>query len=343
MYVSEGIAVEEIRKKDSNPGSYIIEEIRKQGPAPWLHINEPELSRKIQLKEFSDIVARQDSDTYLRAYQTVVKRIVTSKNARPDLEIEGLRLRYDKKNYSKAKKHEMAYEATGDILHLVEAAQKAKIGKFVALAAASMLIKASAPLSDVAKNCLYERKEAIESLIKAHGRMVLKKAVGMNHGNPNIDIEEFVSAGMAGLHRAAELYDYDAFKTKFITYAFWAVKSSMLKLIGENKTLRNATTFPFDTTDDQPEPDLEALIGRQDNTAFDNLYQEDCRRKAEKFLELLDDRERFIVERHYGIGGSEMKLKEIGNALHLTKTRVAQLEQRAIKKMQEQLGIASEN
>ena len=57
---------------------------------------------------------------------------------------------------------------------------------------------------------------------------------------------------------------------------------------------------------------------------------------------MLSDRERLIVTRHYGLteAGRKQTLEQIGQLLGVTKERVRQLEQRALRKLRDAAGEA---
>ncbi len=75
--------------------------------------------------------------------------------------------------------------------------------------------------------------------------------------------------------------------------------------------------------------DVEANMIRQESAAI-----------ATALLGVLDERERFVLERRYGIGrddGIEESLKEIGDVLGVTKERVRQIELKTLAKLRERL------
>ena len=50
-------------------------------------------------------------------------------------------------------------------------------------------------------------------------------------------------------------------------------------------------------------------------------------------MHTLDDREREIVNRYYGLGYTPHTLQEIGNIFKLTKERVRQIKEKALRKL----------
>ena len=54
----------------------------------------------------------------------------------------------------------------------------------------------------------------------------------------------------------------------------------------------------------------------------------------DKLLALLDDRECFIIERRFGINRqTRLSLKQLADQMDISKERVRQIEQRALKKL----------
>jgi RNA polymerase primary sigma factor len=50
-------------------------------------------------------------------------------------------------------------------------------------------------------------------------------------------------------------------------------------------------------------------------------------------MSVLDERERVIVEDYYGITGTPRTLEDIGNDFSLTKERVRQIKEKALRKL----------
>jgi RNA polymerase primary sigma factor len=55
-------------------------------------------------------------------------------------------------------------------------------------------------------------------------------------------------------------------------------------------------------------------------------------------MEILDERERIIIEDYYGLSGSTRTLEDIGNDFNLTKERVRQIKEKAIRKLRNETG-----
>lgn len=70
-----------------------------------------------------------------------------------------------------------------------------------------------------------------------------------------------------------------------------------------------------------------------DDLADSNTLQSDLSRRVFDALNVLSDKERFVVCGLFGIGTSEMTLSEIGTKLDLTSERVRQIKNSALKKL----------
>jgi RNA polymerase primary sigma factor len=64
-----------------------------------------------------------------------------------------------------------------------------------------------------------------------------------------------------------------------------------------------------------------------------SLVIESLRNEIAAALNILNDREQKIIKSFYGIGCQEMTLEEIGHATGLTRERVRQIKEKAIRKL----------
>ena len=60
---------------------------------------------------------------------------------------------------------------------------------------------------------------------------------------------------------------------------------------------------------------------------------EEIKKKVALMLSVLDDREKTIIERYYGLTGVESNLEDLGEEFGCTKERIRQLRDKAIKKL----------
>ncbi len=63
------------------------------------------------------------------------------------------------------------------------------------------------------------------------------------------------------------------------------------------------------------------------------LERESLSREIERTLSILSEKERAVIRYYYGVGGKEMSLEEIGNELNLTRERVRQIKEKAIRRL----------
>lgn len=78
---------------------------------------------------------------------------------------------------------------------------------------------------------------------------------------------------------------------------------------------------------------LDILVNDNSPSADKQLLQESLRQEIEKALQGLNERERLVITAHYGIGQPEMTLDEIGEKYHLTRERVRQIKEKAIRRL----------
>ncbi len=78
---------------------------------------------------------------------------------------------------------------------------------------------------------------------------------------------------------------------------------------------------------------LDVLVNSDSPNADRGLLNESLSTEVERALETLTDRERDIIKYFFGIGSSEMTLEEIGEKFDLTRERVRQIKEKAIRRL----------
>ena len=142
-------------------------------------------------------------------------------------------------------------------------------------------------------------EEALAQLITGNLRFVV--SVAKQYQNRGRSMEELIEAGNKGLELAAKKYDPQR-GFKFIAYAVWFIRASILAFLETSKNDIN----------------------------FSDLTKEE---KRELVSKISNERDKEILTRWFGLVDSPESLDDIGESLNLTTTRVQQLRDRAIAKL----------
>ena len=225
-------------------------------------------------------------------------------------------------------------------------------------------------------------KRALERLTKANLRFVV--SVAKQYQNQGLSLPDLINEGNVGLIKAAEKFD-ETRGFKFISYAVWWIRQSILQAIAEqsrlvrlplnqvgsvNKITRELNKFeqeherkpsvdeiaervdlPEDkiadamkansrhVSMDAPIADgedssmIDFLAGDSSNTDRE-LAIESLKAEVSRILKLLTDKEQKVLRAFFGIDGSpEMTLDEIGEKYNLTRERVRQIKEKALRRL----------
>ena len=225
-------------------------------------------------------------------------------------------------------------------------------------------------------------RKALERLTKANLRFVV--SVAKQYQNQGLTLPDLINEGNVGLIKAAEKFD-ETRGFKFISYAVWWIRQSILQAIAEqsrivrlplnqvgsvnkiNKALNKfeqenerrpsveeiaaSTDIPEDKVDDAlkansrhvsvdaPFSDddggsmLDIMTDTNAPSVDKELLMESLREELRKVLGTLKERERLVIKDYYGIDTQEKTLEEIGSRYGLTRERVRQIREKAIRKL----------
>jgi RNA polymerase primary sigma factor len=225
-------------------------------------------------------------------------------------------------------------------------------------------------------------RKALEKLTKANLRFVV--SVAKQYQNQGLSLPDLINEGNLGLIKAAEKFD-ETRGFKFISYAVWWIRQSILQAIAEqsrivrlplnqvgsvNKINRMLNKFeqeherrpsieeiaehidlPQDKIEDAMKVNsrhvsvdapfvdgeenslLDVLINDDSPMADRTLVMESLREEINRALQRLNERERNIIEAFFGINQPEMTLEEIGDKYGLTRERVRQIKEKAIRRL----------
>ena len=78
---------------------------------------------------------------------------------------------------------------------------------------------------------------------------------------------------------------------------------------------------------------LDVMANDNSPMADNELVEESLRSEIQEALAVLNERERNVIEASYGINRPELTLEEIGSKFGLTRERVRQIKEKAIRKL----------
>lgn len=224
---------------------------------------------------------------------------------------------------------------------------------------------------------------AVDKLVRANLRFVI--SVAKQYQDLGLPLIDLINEGNLGMIRAAQGFDGSR-GFKFITYAVWWIRQSILKALGDqgrivrlpqnqvgNVTKLKAARDRFEQLNQRlPSPEeladeLDMEVDKvidiiqidkgevsvdktfddgESNTLLDVLQDEDARdvdgglideslvNEIRGAMQSLSDREQFVLIHTYGLGGEqEMSLDEIGSAVGLSRERVRQIREKAIRQL----------
>ena len=209
-------------------------------------------------------------------------------------------------------------------------------------------------------------QKALEKLTRANLRFVV--SVAKQYQNQGLSLPDLINRGF-----------------KFISYAVWWIRQSILQALAEqsrivrlplnqvgslnkinkalsqfeqknerapsNEELSEMIDIPQDKISDTlrvsgrhvsvdapfvegEDNSLLDVIPNDDSPSADKgLENESLSTEIERALQILTPREREIIKSFFGIGCQEMTLEEIGERLDLTRERVRQIKEKAIRKL----------
>ena len=226
--------------------------------------------------------------------------------------------------------------------------------------------------------------EALEQLTKANLRFVV--SVAKQYQGQGLGLIDLINEGNVGLITAAKKFD-ETRGFKFISYAVWWIRQSILQALAENsrlvylplnqvnnltkihrflsdfaqknertpsneeiaealdidvekvKTIMQSsgrpTSMDAPLADDEGSCLLDLLQSRDGSNTERDLITGSLIPEVSSAVKKLPERERKVVEMFFGLNGPEMNLEDIGRELHLSRERVRQLKEKALKLLRE--------
>lgn len=158
--------------------------------------------------------------------------------------------------------------------------------------------------------------------------------------NTGIGLEDLISIGTIGLIKATNTFRPDK-NIKLATYASRCIENEILMYIRKNGNLRLELSFdePLSTDWDGNELLLSDVLGTEENSAMQEIEQDEERQIIYRAVSALAPREREIIELRFGLrSGREMTQKEVADALGISQSYISRLEKRIIERLREEIG-----
>ena len=218
-------------------------------------------------------------------------------------------------------------------------------------------------------NCTDAEKHAIyQELLEGNLRFVI--TVAKQYQNQGMELGDLIAEGNLGLMKAIKNFDWTK-KLRFISYAVWWIKQSIIQSLNENSRMirlpvnvvqdlqkakkesqKNNTELDSRFTSLPKVIDLDMNINEEGDTLVDlientNAVQPDegfntaemLKEKLRDIMKILDERERLIVEDYFGLSGTPRTLEDIGQDFNLTKERVRQIKEKALRKLRNESSV----
>ena len=231
-------------------------------------------------------------------------------------------------------------------------------------------------------------RRALDKLTRANLRFVV--SVAKQYQNQGLALNDLIDEGNLGLIKAAQKVD-ETRGFKFISYAVWWIRQSILQAISEqsrivrmplnqvgfqSKLAKAVVNFeqanerrpsvqeladiletdegkvrealgtngkkvsvdaPFQ--DDDSNSLIDIMTDEDAPTTDNNMERESLSKDLEAALSTLSEREQQVLKMLFGIGCNEMTAEEVANSLSLTRERVRQIKERALRRLRDDANI----
>jgi len=152
-------------------------------------------------------------------------------------------------------------------------------------------------------------RESLETLVDGNRRFVI--SVAKRYVDQGLSYQELIEEGNDGLYKAAQRFD-ETKGFRFISYAVWWIRQAILQGLLEGKRQQGPTRIvePANEIGNYTTPDVQ------------------------RSLLVLDDQEREVVVRYYGLGADDAQsLDSVAKHLGIEPDDVRRLKEKALSKM----------
>lgn len=192
-------------------------------------------------------------------------------------------------------------------------------------------------LADRNDNMTLER--ARELLISHNLRLVVYLAKKFE--NTGVCVEDLISIGTIGLIKGINTFNPDK-KIKLATYASRCIENEILMYLRRNSRTKLEVSFdePLNMDWDGNELLLSDILGTDEDIIYKDIETEAEITLLKSAMEVLDDRERQIIELRFGINSRENKeltQKEVADILGISQSYISRLEKKIMVRLRKEM------
>ncbi|MBQ9482751.1 MAG: RNA polymerase sporulation sigma factor SigE [Ruminiclostridium sp.] len=183
----------------------------------------------------------------------------------------------------------------------------------------------------------HDSRVARDTLITHNLRLVVY--IAKKFESTGIGIEDLISIGTIGLIKAVNTFSPDK-NIKLATYASRCIENEILMFLRKANQYRSEISIeePLNIDWDGNELLLSDVLGTEDDVVNENIESEAEKKLLLDSVARLPDRERFIMEKRFGlIDGKEMTQKEVADLIGISQSYISRLEKRIIKRLRKEL------
>lgn len=176
-------------------------------------------------------------------------------------------------------------------------------------------------------------KEARNKLIEHNLRLVahiVKKFERTNH-----DVDDLIGIGTIGLIKGIDTYSENK-KVKLATYAAKCAENEILMYFrADKKNNKNISIYEEISYDKEGNKiTILDILKTPDPDFIEEIYLNDNIKLLNKYIKILNPREKEIIESRYGLNNKEEETqKEIAKRLNISRSYVSRIEKRATTKI----------